>query len=221
MATLTPARRSVAAALLFLLAAVLAGISPGPDRTIYQTFGVTEALLAFLLTYLLVVGGAWQRAPGVTGGVALAYGTVANGQLLSLLLPPPGVVQWVAVVGFLFVALASLAITSRQRLVGILAGAATLLALLKFSVIPFVWARSGPQPGEAFGLGSGLDRIRRMVVEYEPISAEGQMVGVAAIGLWIVATALLWAGSDPGDPRGSAAPVDAPREPPAIQRPDD
>lgn len=193
MAELTPGRRSVAAALLFLLAAVLAGVVPGARGTEYRAFGMMEGLLAMLLTYLLLDRGVWYRPPQWHGCIAIGYAVLANAQILSLLLPPPGVVQWISVIGFLFLLIAGLAVGSPQRLVGLLAGASVLLALLKFSVIPFLWDRSGPGPGEAFGLGSGLDRIRRVVVDHQPVSPEAELLGVAAVALWVLATRVLWA----------------------------
>lgn len=192
MAEMTPGRRAVAAALMFLLAAALAGISPGDSATTYRVFWLPEGLLAFLLTFALIEGRVWQRSPGPLGWIAIGYGTLANAQILTLLLPPPGIVSWVSLIGVLFLLLAALAMSSRRRLVGLLAGMSVLLAMIKFSVIPFLWVRSGPAPGEAFGLGTGLDRIRRLVVDYQPVPHEGQLLGLAAIGLWIMATRMLW-----------------------------
>ena len=192
MAEMTRGRGAVAAALLFLLAAALAGVTPGERGTDYRVFGMLEGLLALLLTYLLLDRGVWTRTPGWLGWIAVGYGTIASAQVLSLVIPPPGVVQWVSVIGFLFVLIAALGIGSRHRLIGLLAGATVLLALLKFSVIPFLWDRSGPGPGEAFGLGSGLERVRRMVVEHQPISPEAELLGVLAVALWVLYTRLLW-----------------------------
>lgn len=193
---MTPGRRAVAAALLFLLAGVLAGVTPGERGTEYRVFGMLDALLALLLTYLLLDRGVWRRTPGWIGWIAIGYAAIASAQVLALLIPPPGVVQWISVVGFLFVLIAALGVRTRHRLVGLLGGATVLLALLKFSVIPFVWERSGPGPGEAFGLGAGLERIRRMVVDYQPVSPEAELLGGVAVALWVLGTRLLW----PGEP---------------------
>lgn len=195
MAELTHARRAVAAALLFLLAAVLAGVTPGEAGTSYRLFWLPEGLLGVLLTFALLDGRGWTRPAGMLGWLPVGYGTLANAQILALLLPPPGIVNWFAVVGVMFVLLAALALTAPRRMMALLAGMGVLLALIKFSVIPFLWARSGPGPGEALGLGSGLERLRRLVVEHEPVSQEGQLLGLIAVCLWVVATRLLW--SDP------------------------
>lgn len=192
MAEITAPRRAVAAALLFLAAAVLAGVMPQQHATVYRLFGLVEGLLAILLTFILLEQQVWERPPGPLGWIAVVYGTAANGQILALLLPGPGFLQWMSVLGFLFLAWPALAITSRRRLVGLLAGAAVLLALLSFSVIPFLWERSGSAFGGVLGLGSALDGIRRLVVDHEPLRPAGQLMGVVAVGLWALATRLLW-----------------------------
>lgn len=189
---LTPARRAVAAALLFLASAFLAGVSPGPTGVTYRTFGITEGVLALLFTYILSLRHAWIRSPGITGWLAVGYGTVASAQILELLLPPPGVVEWMVVTGLALSAWAALAGRSRKRLMASMASLAVLLALLKFSVIPFVWERAGPGPGEAWGLGNMAESFRRLFVDYEPIQPIGQILGFVAIACWALATRLLW-----------------------------
>lgn len=189
---MTPARRAVAAAILFLLTAILAGVVPAERATIYRTFGLVEGLLAFLLVYILLEQRVWNRPPGALGWLAVSYGALATAQIFALLLPAPGVLQWVSVVAVLLLAWSALAIGSRRRLIGVLAGLAVMLALLKHSVIPLVWEHSGPGPGEAFGVGSALESVRRLVVDYEPIPRSSQLLGVLAVALWIAATRLLW-----------------------------
>lgn len=200
--TLTPARRAVATALLFLGSAFLAGVSPGPAGVTYRTFGITEGILALLFTYIFTLRRAWIRTPGPLGWLAVGYGTIASAQLLDLLLPPPGVVEWLVVTGLALSAWAALAGRSRKRLMASLASLALLLALLKFSVIPFVWERAGPAAGEAWGLGNLAESVRRLFVDYEPVEPVGQLVGFAAIACWTIATRLLWEdGSETARPR--------------------
>lgn len=55
MIPLTAERRAVAAALTFLLAAFLAGVTVGPGRVHYALFGITEGLAAILLTFAFLV----------------------------------------------------------------------------------------------------------------------------------------------------------------------
>lgn len=190
---LTPARRAVAAALLFLAAATLAGITTpaSGDGVRYHTFGLVEGVLALLLSYILVARGAWLAPRGVAGWVALAYGTVASAQLWELLLPPPGVLEWGVVVTLALVAWGALAGGTRQRLVASLASLALLLALLKFSVIPVLWERAGPAAGTGFGIGDVAEGFRRLLVA-EPPAAGGPLVGFLALCAWVLGTYLLW-----------------------------
>ena len=188
--TLTPARRATAAALLFLGAAALAGLNPGGAAVDYRVFGLTEGLLALLLCYILLVRDIWIRPAGALGWLAIGYGTLANAQLWELLLPPPGVIEWVIVVVLALGAWGALAGGSRQRLLASLAGLALLLALLKFSVVPMLWERVGPAPGEGFGLGNVAEGFRRFFVA-EPPATGGQLLGFAALCCWVLATYLL------------------------------
>lgn len=190
--TLTPERRAVAAALLFLVAAFVAGINPGPDGLSYHTLGLTEAIVALLFTHVFLRRGVWWSPAGALRWVAIAYGTLATAQLLELLIPPPGILEWLVLTGLAFSAWAIVGAGSRSRLVAGVGALALLLALLKFSIIPVLWVRAGPGPGEAWGLGDVAEGLRRLVVDYEPVSAGGQLVGAAAIAAWAAATRLLW-----------------------------
>ena len=190
-AALTAARRAVLAALLFLGSAALAGVTPLLDGVEYRTFGMVEGLFALLLTYVFLLSGVWSRDAGGIGWVPVAYGTIATAQLLALLLPPPGVLQWMVVTGLAFSAFAAFGARSPTRLLAGLGIAAVLLALLNYSVIPFLWVRSGPGPGEAWGLGNLAEGFRRLFVEYEPLGPAGELVGFGALAFWVIATALL------------------------------
>ncbi|HET7320905.1 MAG TPA: hypothetical protein VFI96_00245, partial [Longimicrobiaceae bacterium] len=99
---LTAARRAVAASLLFLLGAALAGIVPRATGLEYRVFGLVEGVLGLYLSYVLLLRRVWVRPPGALGWMVVAYGTLANTQILALLLPPPGVLQWVVVTGLAF-----------------------------------------------------------------------------------------------------------------------
>lgn len=188
---LTPARTAVLAALLFLGSAAIAGVTPRIDGVEYRAFGMVEGLFALLLTHVFLLRGVWSRGTGALGWVPIAYGTIASAQLLGLLLPPPGVLQWMVVTGLAFSAFAAFGARSPSRLLAGLGIAALLLALLKYSIIPFLWVRSGPGPGEAWGLGNLAEGFRRLFVEYEPLGPGGELVGFAAIACWAIATRLL------------------------------
>lgn len=189
---LTPERRSVAAALLFLGSAALAGVQLLEGGVRYALPGMVPGVFALLLTYILLVRRAWARHPGALGWVAVAYGTAANAQLLALLLPPPGIVQWVVVFVLAFTAWGALAVGTRTRLLASLGSLVLLLALVKFSVIPVLWGRIGPAPGEGFGLGDAMESVRRVFADYQPMRPEGELLGLVALALWALATRVLW-----------------------------
>jgi len=194
---LTPARRAVAAALLFLGSATLAGAHLLDGGVRYRTGGVVEGIFALLLTYVLLLRGVWTRPAGALGWVAVVYGTAANAQLLEFLLPPPGIIEWLVVAVLALTAWSALAAGSRVRLVASLASLALLLAVLRFSVIPVLRDRIGPAPGEAFGLGNAAESVRGLFAERERFRPAGELLGVLALGLWAAGTRLLWT---PGGP---------------------
>ncbi|MBW3631156.1 MAG: hypothetical protein KY464_17960 [Gemmatimonadetes bacterium] len=210
-APLTSPRRSVLAALLFLLSAALAGVTPRAAGVEYRAFGMVEGLFTLLLVYLFLLRGVWARPAIALAWLPVVYGGLATAQLLRLLLPPPGVLQWVVVTGLAFSIFAAFAARSPTRLLAGLGTAAILLALLNFSVIPFLWVRAGPGPGEAWGLGNLAEGFRRLFVEYAPLGPGGELLGVVAVACWAVATRLLYA--EPVDV------VDPTREP-TVESPD-
>lgn len=201
---LTPERRAVAAALLFLGSATLAGVHLLDGGARYRTGGVVEGIFALLLTYVLLLRGAWVRPAGALGWVAVVYGTAAHAQLLELLLPPPGVIEWLVVAVLALTAWGALTAGTRVRLVASLASLALLLAVLRFSVIPVLWERVGPAPGEAFGLGNAAESVRVLFAERERFRPVGELLGVVALALWAAGTRLLWStdGPVPDDDRG-------------------
>ena len=73
--TWTAAQRAVAASLLFLASAVLAGIVPVEHGVEYHLFGLAEGVFALMLAYVLVLRGAWAAPAGVCGWLAVVYGT--------------------------------------------------------------------------------------------------------------------------------------------------
>jgi hypothetical protein len=188
---MTAAQRSVAAALLFLAAGVLAGVAPVEGGVEYRVFGLVEGVFALLLAYLLVLRGAWPQPAGVVGWVAMVYATVATAQVLELLFPPPGLVEWVVVAGVAIAAWGVFAGGTRKRLVASLASLAVILALLKFSVIPVLWG-FGPAAGTGFGMGDAAESVRRAFADHRPIRPAGQLLGFAAVALWALATRVLW-----------------------------
>lgn len=189
---MTTSQRQVAAALVFLASGAVAGVALVPEGVEYRAFGMVEGVFALLLAYLLVYRGAWERPIGATGWIAVAYGTLASAQALELLLPPPGMIEWMVVAGIAVTAWGAFSGGTRRRLIFSLASLALLLAVLKFSVIPVLWARMGPAAGTAFGLGDAAESVRRTFADYRPLRPIGQMVGFFALALWALGTRLLW-----------------------------
>ena len=189
---LSPQRRAVAAALAFLAAAFLAGISPGPEGIADRFFGLPEGLLALLLVNAFLTRGIWWNPSPVLRWVAIVYGTVATAQILELLLPPAGVLEWVVVTGLAFSIWGVVTARDRRRMLVGLGVMALMLALLKFSVIPVLWERAGPAAGAGWGIGDLAEGLRRFVVDYQPTTPAGQLLGFLAIGIWAAGTRLLW-----------------------------
>ena len=231
---MTLAQKQVAAALAFLASATVAGIALTPEGVEYRAFGMVEGVFSLLLAYLLVFRGAWERPATAAGWIAVAYGTLASAQALELLLPPPGMIEWMVVAGIAVTAWAAFAGGTRRRLVFSLASLALLLAVLKFSVIPVLWERMGPAAGTAFGLGDMAEGVRRTFADHRPLRPVGQLVGFAGLALWALGTRLLWpveeaaeataAGGQDGVPRiagtaGAVRFIEGPRAPDAV--PDD
>ncbi|HEX8390754.1 MAG TPA: hypothetical protein VF665_00235 [Longimicrobium sp.] len=196
---MTLAQRRVAASLAFCASAALAGLALVPDGVEYRAFGMVEGVFALLLAYLLVMRGAWAPAEGMLGWIAVAYGTLASAQVLELLFPPPGMIEWMVTAGVAVTAWGAFAGGTRRRLVFALASLALLLAVLKFSVIPVLWTRVGPAAGTGFGLGDAAEGVRRVFADYRPLRPAGQMVGFAAIAFWAIATRLVWPQAAPGE----------------------
>jgi hypothetical protein len=189
---MTAAQRHVAAALAFLASAAVSGIALIPDGVEYRAFGMVEGVFALLLAYLLIFRGAWERPETLTGWMAVAYGVLAGAQAMELLLPPPGMIEWMVVAGIAVTAWGAFSGGTRRRLVVSLASLALLLAVIKFSVIPVLWERMGPAAGTGFGLGDVAESVRRTFADYRPLRPVGQIVGVAGLALWALGTRLLW-----------------------------
>ena len=195
MTTWTAAQRAVAASLLFLLSAVLAGVTLVEHGVEYHLFGLVEGVFALLLGYILVLRGAWPAPSGVCGWAAVVYGTVATAQVLELLFPPPGLVQWVVVTGVAITAWSVFSAGSPRRLVASLASLAVVLALVRYSVIPVLWAHLGPAQGTALGLGNIAESARRVFADWRPVRPASELVGFVAICCWALATRLVWSPS--------------------------
>jgi hypothetical protein len=202
---MTLAQRQTAAALVFLAGATVAGVALVPGGVEYRAFGMVEGVFALLLAHLLIVRRAWEPPATLPGWMAVAYGTVASAQALELLLPPPGMIEWMVVAAIAVTAWSAFSGGTRRRFVVSLASLALLLAVLKFSVIPVLWERIGPAAGTAYGLGDVAESVRRAFADYRPLRPAGQLVGFVALALWALGTRLLWPPDEPGAAEASAA----------------
>jgi hypothetical protein len=188
----TAAQRAVAAALLFLAAAALAGVAPTDTGIQYRTFGIVEGVFSLLLTYVLLQRRAWTSPAGIPAWAAVVYGTVASAQIAEFLFPPPGVVEWVVVATLALSGWGALSRGPRRRIVFGLATLALLMALLRYSVIPVMWG-VGPQPGgDLLGVGDLAQGARRVIADHQPVHASAQLFGFAAMACWALATRLIW-----------------------------
>ena len=190
-ATLTLARRAVIAALLFLACATIAGVQLTGDGVRYRVFGVPEGVFALLLCYLLMMRRVWPAPEGALGWLPVAYGTLATAQVLEMLFPPPGVIEWVVVTGVAVQSWGMMGGGSRQRVVMRLATLAVLLALLRFSVLPVLWGREEARTG-ILGLENPLASARRWFFSYDPISPAGELLAFTALCLWTLGTRVVW-----------------------------
>ncbi|HEX5725512.1 MAG TPA: hypothetical protein VFX98_08595 [Longimicrobiaceae bacterium] len=188
---MTAAQRRVLASLLFLLAAVLAGLTFVEHGVEYRAFGLVEGVFALVLTHLLVLRGAWASPDGFPGWLAISYGTLANAQALELLLPPPGMLEWVVAAGLAMFSWGALGGGTRHRTVASLGSLALLLAILKFSVIPVLWERAGPAADTPV-VGGLAESVRRFFVDYQPVRPVGQVIGFLALCGWALGTRLIW-----------------------------
>lgn len=204
-ATLTPARRAVAAALLFLGSATVAGIYLTGEGVRYRTFGVPEGTFALLLAYVLVLRHVWPAPEGVIGWLPVAYGTLATAQVLELLFPPPGVIEWVVVTGVAVHAWGTVGVATRHQLVMRLASLAVLLALLRFSVLPVLWGSTEAQTG-LLGLENPVTSARRWIFSFDPITPAGEGLAFVALCLWALATRVVW----PSEATPASLPGDRP-----------
>lgn len=185
------ARRAVAAALLFLLAAALAGLElPAGGGVAWRVFGLVEATLALVLSYLLVERRVWARPRTPTRALAVGYGALATAQLWQRLLPPGGALRIVVVVAVTFALWGALGRAAPRRVLVSLGVLAALLALVRYEIAPAGQAL-GPEPGTAWGLGDLAESARRALLGAEPERPAGQLVAATAVAAWAVATALL------------------------------
>ena len=79
---------------LYAIAFFFGGLRAGVSGLEYHLFGLVDGLAALLILYVLLNTAALSWPRDVWGGVLLIYAAASTAQLVSLLLPPPGLVQY-------------------------------------------------------------------------------------------------------------------------------
>lgn len=183
---------------LFLLCFFFAGLRVSAMGVEYELFGLVDGLAALLILYVLLGTGALSWPQDAWGAVVLIYGAAATAQLVSLLLPPPGVLEWVVVGVLLYFAWNASYAAHRTRVMLTLGLVALALAALKYSVLPFVWVRTELPHTPIIDLRAVGEGIKGLMAAYVPSRPVTQALAFAAILAWVVAVWLQWppAGED-------------------------
>jgi hypothetical protein len=179
-------------AALFLAAFLLGGIWVGALGVEYRIFGLVEGLAALLLVYVLLHAGALSWPRGVWGLVVLVYAWAGTAQLVSMLLPPPGALQWLVLAVLLYFAWQAGVATHRARVVLALGLVALALGVLKYSILPFIWARTELPHTPIFDLRALGEGVKGLVATYVPSRPLAQLFALGAILAWALAVWLQW-----------------------------
>lgn len=177
---------------LFILAFFLGGLRLSAIGLEYRLFGLVDGLAAMLILYVLVNTGSLSWPGDKWGAVVLAYAAVATAQLVSLLLPPPGVVQWVVLGVLLYFAWSATYAVHRSRVMLTLGLVAVALAALKYSVLPFIWARTQLPATPILDLRAMAEGIKGLFAVYVPSRPISQVFAFGAILAWVFAVWLQW-----------------------------
>lgn len=178
--------------MLFLVAFSLGGLRLGITRLEYHVFGLVDGLAALLILYVMLNTAALSWPREIWGAVVLAYAAAATAQLVSLLLPEPGVVEWLVLIVLLYFAWNASYSAHRTRVMLALGTVSLALAALKYSVLPFIWAQANlPQTPilDLRGLAEGVKGLLSVDVPTRPIT---QVFAFAALLAWVLAIWLQW-----------------------------
>jgi hypothetical protein len=183
---------------LFVLTFFFAGLRVTATGAEYQLFGVVDGISALLILYVLLGTAALSWPRDVWGAVVLVYAAAATAQAVSLLLPPPGVLEWVVLGLLLYAAWNASYAVHRTRVMLALGLVALALAALKYSVLPFVWVRTELPHTPIIDLRPLGEGLKGLVAAYVPSRPVTQAVAFLAILCWVLAVWLQWppAGED-------------------------
>lgn len=184
---------------VFLFAFFFAGIWVGRTGVEYHLFGLVHGLAALLLLYVFLNSGVLSWPRGFWGFLVLVYAAVATAQLVMLLLPPPGFLEWVVIGVLVYFAWQASYATHRTRIMMSLGLVALVLAALKYSILPFLWARSELPRTPILDLRALGDGIKSLMVSYVPSRPETQALALLAILAWVLAVWLQWPPEAEGD----------------------
>lgn len=186
------ARSAVGVAALFLAAFFFAGLWVGPTGVEYRVFDLVDGLAALLVLYVLLNTGALSRPAGGWGVVVLTYAAVGTAQLVGLLLPPPGVLEWIVLGILLYAAFNVSYAVHRSRVMMTLGLTALALAVVKYSALPFIWGRARLPSTPIVDLEELGEGVKSLVLEYAPSLPVTQLFALLAIVAWILGVWLQW-----------------------------
>ncbi|UCF19576.1 MAG: hypothetical protein JSU87_16925 [Gemmatimonadota bacterium] len=177
---------------LFLLTFFCGGLWLSVAGLEYQVFGLVDGLTAILVLYVLVNTAVLSWPRGAWGAVVFVYAAIATAQLVSLLLPPPGVLEWIVLAVLLYLAWNASYGAHRSRIVLTLGLVALALGVLKYSVLPFVWTRTQLPHTPILDLRALGEGIKGLVALYVPTRPINQLFALGAIVAWVLAVWLQW-----------------------------
>jgi hypothetical protein len=177
---------------LFLLAFLFGGLRVGLTRLEYHFFGLVEGLVALLILYVMLNTAALSWPRDRWGAVVLIYAAVATAQLVSMLLPPPGVIQWLVLVVLLYFAWNASYSAHRSRVMLALGTVSLALAALKYSVLPFIWARTNLPRTPILDLQALAEGFKGLLASYVPSRPITQVFAFTALLAWVLAVWLQW-----------------------------
>lgn len=177
---------------LYLIAFFFGGLRLGVVGIEYHLFGLVDGLAALLILYVLLNTAAFSWPRDRWGGVVLIYAAAATAQLVSLLLPPPGLVQWLVLIVLLYFAWNASYSAHRTRVMLALGTVALALAALKYSVLPFIWARTNLPRTPIIDVQALAEGVKGMLVAYVPTRPVTQVFAFGALLTWVLAVWLQW-----------------------------
>ncbi len=177
---------------LFLVAFFFGGLWVGPAGVEYRVFGLVDGLAALIIIYVLLGTRALSWPREAWGTAVLIYAAAATAQLVSLLLPPPGVLEWVVLGVLLYFAWNASHGLHRTRVMMGLGLVSVALAALKYSVLPFLWARTEMPETPLLDLRALGEGIKGLIVIYVPTRPVVQVFAFLAILAWVLAVWLQW-----------------------------